>query len=165
MSIESWNGPGKLDFSRLVGGKLYLKNVEFWLEQAREDPTFNIELLQEWKSILEAHIKHTGLRFDAAKLFGALCGEWLKSGDSSAMIQDTAGDDNTPADIGPADSEEDVNMEKKEVLDEREKLESLIFEECPLDVNALSQYLTHLFSKEEPKVALDPSTTQGILSL
>ena len=68
-----------------MGSKLNLTDLNFWLQQAKKDPSFSQEIAQGWVETLEEHIQHNVTCFDAAKLFGVLFNKWLASGDSAAL--------------------------------------------------------------------------------
>src|SRR6266542_2991954 len=84
-AIKSWTGSGAVTHEKVVGARLQLDDLEFWLQQAKKDPSFSREIAEGWADTLEQHIRHTIMRFDAARLFGMLFNEWLASGDSSAV--------------------------------------------------------------------------------
>ena len=151
-AVKSWAGSGALDASKTVGGSLNLHDLDFWLIQARKDPSFSNEVAERWASILEEHIQHLATRLDAAKLFGKLFNEWLASGDSIAVSGeldvDSVLDDGKPKDAGF----EEVG--RKEMHEQKEKLQSIIFEEPDVDIKQLKKYLKELFEPEEAAKAL-----------
>ena len=55
-----------------------------WLKQAKTDPSISQKQLAAWASNLETQLQQAVTRYDYAKLFGDLLGEWLQSGDSLA---------------------------------------------------------------------------------
>ncbi|KAG6881077.1 hypothetical protein C0993_002929, partial [Termitomyces sp. T159_Od127] len=81
-AVQSWAGSGSVDKLDSVSGKLNLANLRIWLPQAKQDPNFDMDILRSWIDTLEAHIRHSLMRFDGAKLFGSLFNEWIASGDS-----------------------------------------------------------------------------------
>lgn len=149
-AIKSWTGSGALPRgnAKIVGGKLSLGNLQFWILQAKKDPSFSRDILKEWADTLEAHIRHTLLRFDCAKLFGSLFNEWLASGDSSTIPYQAGSE----TDDGGS---EFVEVGRKEMHDQKEKLISIIFDEHPVDTQALKNYLERLFSSEDATIALE----------
>ncbi|KIM41934.1 hypothetical protein M413DRAFT_445137 [Hebeloma cylindrosporum] len=152
-AVKSWSGSGSLSEQKIVGGKLQMTNLEFWLQQARKDPSFSREIAQGWAETLEEHIRHTVMRFDSAKLFGTLFNEWLASGDSVALAyQAGPGEMDDPSGSG---SSEAVEVGRKEMFEQKETLVSLIFEDYSVDVNELNAYLADLFSSEHAKKALE----------
>jgi len=152
-AVKSWGGPGSLT-GNVVGGKLDLNNLQFWIEQARYDPSFNTELIRGWAETLETHIQHMISRFDYAKLFQMLCNEWAESRDSSALAYEGIGEENEGLN-GTSDSESEyVNVEVEDASKEKEKLLSMIFEDHPMDVDQLTAYLEELFAPEEAAKAL-----------
>jgi hypothetical protein len=152
-AAKSWSGSGSLSGLKIVGGKLEMTNLEFWLQQARKDPSFSREIAQGWAETLEEHIRHTVMRFDSAKLFGTLFNEWLASGDSVALAYQ-AGPEETDA-ASESGSSEVVEVGRKEMFEQKEKLVSIIFEDHSVDVKELNEYLTDLFSSEEATKALE----------
>jgi hypothetical protein len=142
-AVRSWSGSGMVDPSSTLGGRLNLQNLDLWMPQAKEDPSFSPDILRGWIDTLEAHIRHSMMRFDCAKLFGNLFNEWLATGDPS-----TTGDvDISPADeVVPAVSAGDGRKERQE---QKDRLSSIIFDEKVIDKEALSLYLSILFSGEE----------------
>lgn len=151
--VKSWDGPGMLTGS-VVGGKLDLNNLKFWMEQARHDPSFNIELIKGWVETLETHIQQTIRRFDHAKLFQMLCNEWAESRDSSALAYEGIGEESEELD-GIYDSESEyVTVEREDVSKQKEKLLSMSFEDHPMNADQLTAYLEDLFAPEEAAKAL-----------
>lgn len=148
-AIQSWGGSGKLDKSQVVGGKLSLHNLSFWLEQAKKDPSYDRKIVRGWVETLETHIRHTTMRFDFAKLFGNLFNEWMASGDSSTVAYQSPEEDFRKT------KEDFIEISRKEMYEQKEKLSSIVFDEKPIDTVALLAYLEDLFSGEEGRVALE----------
>ena len=156
-AIKSWTGSGAIKDNKVVGAKLQLDDLEFWLQQARKDPSFSQDIAERWADTLEQHIRHTVTRFDAARLFGNLFNEWLASGDSSAVAYQGPTDDqdlqNTDVNV-----EGEVTFEKlgrKEMYEQKEKLVSIVFDDYPIDAEKLKAYLEDLFEKEEATKSLE----------
>ena len=135
-----------------------LTNLDFWLQQAKKDPSFSREIAQGWVEILEEHIRHNVTRFDAAKLFGVLFNEWLASGDSVAIAHQAGADVNDHPNInedGASSKSSDlVEVGRKELYEQKEKFQSIVFEDHPVDVEKLKAYLEGLFASEEGAKAL-----------
>ncbi|KDR74024.1 hypothetical protein GALMADRAFT_141768 [Galerina marginata CBS 339.88] len=161
-AVKSWTGSGALDYGKIVGGKLQLTNLEFWLLQAKNDPSFSREIAEGWADTLEEHIRHTIMRFDSAKLFGNLFNEWLASGDSVALAYQAgpadAGEDNASDSDGTGS--EFVEVGRKEMYEQKEKLMSIVFEDHPVDVDELNAYLEDIFSSEEATKSLEKLRTE-----
>ena len=154
-AVKSWTGSASLSSQKIVGGKLQLVDLEFWLQQAKKDPSFSQEIAQGWAETLENHIKHNKTRFESAKLFGNLFNEWLASGDSSALsYQPEVGATPTGGDLTDIASADFVEMGRKEMHEQKAKLQSIIFDDYPVDVAQLNEYLDGLFEPEEPAKAL-----------
>ncbi|CAA7262123.1 unnamed protein product [Cyclocybe aegerita] len=153
-TIKSWTGSGGVKDSKIVGGRIQLSTLEFWLQQAKKDPSFSSEIAQGWVNTLEDHIRHNLMRFDSAKLFGRLFNEWLASGDSSAVAYQPGGEDGEVD--GSSQSSFDVaDVGRKEMHEQKEKLVSIIFEDHPVDVEELKRYLEGLFKGEEAARSLE----------
>ena len=160
-AIKSWMGSGTVmkptggsGSPQVVGGKLHLSDLEFWLQQAKKDPSFSREIAAGWAETLEQHIRHTALRFDAAKLFGTLFNEWLASGDSSTVAYQPGADD-AVSESGASSSFEFVEPGRKEMHDHKVKLESIIFDDFSVDTEKLKVYLESLFESEEATKSLE----------
>ncbi|KDR81914.1 hypothetical protein GALMADRAFT_135307 [Galerina marginata CBS 339.88] len=161
-AVKSWTGSGALNSNKIVGGTLHLTNLEFWLQQAKKDPSFSREIAQGWANTLEVHIRHTIKRFDAAKLFGNLFNEWLSSGDSVALAYQAGPDDpegalETSSDVAGTQTtgSEFVEVGRKEMYEQKEKFVSIVFDDHPIDVEKLKAYLEGLFESEEGTKALE----------
>ncbi|KAG6841514.1 hypothetical protein C0991_010128 [Blastosporella zonata] len=145
-AVKAWSGSGSVDRQSNLGGKLNLANLSLWLPQAKQDPNFSPGILKGWIDTLETHIRHSMMRFDCAKLFGNLFNEWIASGDSSTAL------------ASPADDTNSVGSEKvgrQEMHDQLDRLTSIIFDDATIDISALEDYLSSLFSGEEAKKALE----------
>jgi hypothetical protein len=156
-AIKSWTGSGAVKSDKVVGAKLQLGDLEFWLQQAKKDPSFSREIAERWADTLEQHIHHTITRFDAARLFGNLFKEWLASGDSSAVAYQGPSDDQDLQDTS-SNPETETAFEKlgrKEMYEQKEKLVSIVFEDLPIDVEKLKAYLEKLFESEEAAKSLE----------
>jgi hypothetical protein len=149
-AVKFWSGSGSLSEMKIVGGKLQMTNLEFWLQQARKDPSFSPEIAQRWSETLEEHIRHTVMRFDSAKLFGTLFNEWLASGDSVALAYQAG-----PEEVDTVSESDFVEVGRKEMYEQKEKLVSIIFEDHSIDVKELNAYLGDLFSSEDATKALE----------
>ena len=154
--IKSWSGSGSVNDRKIVGGKLNLTNLDFWLQQAKKDPSFSLEIAQGWVETLKEHIQLNTTRFDAAKLFGVLFNEWLGSGDSVALAYQAGADDENLPDIASDGASSDfVEVGRKELYEQKEKFQSIIFEDHPIDAEKLKAYLEDLFASEEGAKALE----------
>jgi len=165
-AVKSWMGSGTVMKStpshggsgkQIVGGKLQLSDLDFWLQQAKKDPGFSREIATGWADTLEQHIRHTALRFDAAKLFGTLFNEWLASGDSSTVAYQAGADDaaSESGETTASSSFEFVESGRKEMHEQKAKLESIIFDDVSVDAEKLKAYLEGLFESEEATKALE----------
>ena len=148
-AIKSWTGSGAVKDDKIVGAKLQLDDLEFWLQQARKDPSFSREIAEKWAETLEQHIRHTITRFDTARLFGKLFNEWLASGDSSAVANQGPSDDQDLQDTNPEDESTFEKLGRTEMYEQKEKFVSLVFEDYPINVENLQDYLQELFNSSE----------------
>jgi hypothetical protein len=156
-AIKSWTGSGAVKHDKVVGARLQLDDLEFWLQQARKDPSFSQDIAERWADTLEQHICHTVTRFDAARLFGNLFNEWLASGDSSAVAYQGPTEDQDLQDTD-ANAEVETTFEKlgrKEMYEQKDKLVSIVFDDYPIDVEKLEAYLANLFRSEEATKGLE----------
>lgn len=162
-TIQGWKGSGSTDTtSTLIDGKFTLNNIDYWLRQARHDPAFSTDVLLGWLASLENHIKQLAMRFDCAKLFGELFNEWLVSGDSSTapgldagLDDDGAGARKEKRKVDVEEEEGFVDVGRREKVEQKERFASLVFEEHPVDTNALRKYLEELFESPEATKALE----------
>ncbi|KAJ7067929.1 hypothetical protein C8F01DRAFT_581678 [Mycena amicta] len=141
-AIREWRGSGAVDYDTILAGKLDLASIDLWLLQARKDPGFSPDVVRDWADCLEAHIRHSMTRFEFAKLFGSLFNEWLASGDSVTSKDSSL--DSPPKDQS---AEDFVEVGRREMFEQQERLKSLIFQPKTIDTAALSQYLSDLFSE------------------
>ena len=129
--IKAWPGAWSDDFS--------LPNMNRFLEHAYRDPGFPKPVLKEWIRRAEEELAHEGTRYKFAQIFGQLLMDWLKS--KHADMESGGGDFE--------------NIGRKETVEQKEKLESLIFESKDIDVVAFEEYLRSLFSSKEAEEALE----------
>ncbi|KAF8642915.1 hypothetical protein AX16_009303 [Volvariella volvacea WC 439] len=109
-----------------------------------------------WVEALENHIKQVGRRFDCAKLFGELFKEWLTSGDSSTALPaslygsvDDSSSAKSTSNLPDAPTDDSfVDVGRIEKIKQKEKFNSIVFEDVSTDVDALKVYLEDLFSSE-----------------
>jgi len=126
-------------------------SIPRWLHQAKTDPSITAQKIQEWGNLLETHLQASVTRFNYAKLFGNLLTEWLQSGDSQAtgpVISDDSGDVEGDE---PVTTGRPVRTEK---LEQKDRIQELIFTEKPTDTKAIEEYLEGLFSTPDAKDAL-----------
>jgi hypothetical protein len=136
-AVRSWRGSGAVDPATVIAGKLDLASINLWLLQARKDPGFSPDVVKDWADTLEVHIRHSMTRFEFAKLFGGLFNEWLSSGDS--VVPQESSSRESP-------SNEFVEVGRKEMYEQQERLKSIIFESKTINTEGLLTYLTDLFS-------------------
>ncbi|KAL0951138.1 hypothetical protein HGRIS_007873 [Hohenbuehelia grisea] len=143
--VRGWAGSGGIN-NDLVGGKLDLSNLDIWIQQSKKDPSFSKDIVRGWAETLESHLRHNQTRFDFAKLFGNLFNEWISSGDSVTAAPSS--DDNKP---DATSSESFVEVGRKEMLEQKERLQSIIFEPAVVDADSIRTYLDNLFSSDDSK--------------
>lgn len=151
-AVRSWSGSGAVDNSDVIGSKLHLRDLDLWLLQAKKDPSFSVDVLNGWAEVLEAHVRHSLTRLDCAQLFGKMFNEWLASGDSSTAsnLQESLPMAFDANDEVAADEQDTfVQIGRKEMHEQKARLKSIIFQAETIDTDALSAYLTDLFSSPE----------------
>ena len=136
-AATSWSGALS---SSVINGALDLDNLELWVRQAKQDPSFDKANLERWANTLETHIRQTILRFDCARLFGNLFQEWMSSGDSA--LGSAGGQDNK-------EPSEFVEVGRKEKHEQLDRFMSFVFEEKSVDTKALRAYLDNAFSSKQ----------------
>ncbi|KIJ40904.1 hypothetical protein M422DRAFT_172975 [Sphaerobolus stellatus SS14] len=148
-AVRAWNGSGALGSDENVENKITLGNLDDLLLQAKRQPYFNKKILDKWANTLEGYIRHRTLKFEYAKLSGNLFDDWLISGDTDVMVNST--------EIAPESIEEKdfVEVGRKEMHEQKARLASLIFEERKIDEEALSSYLSGLFSHKSAIKSLE----------
>ena len=118
-----------------------------WLRQAKTDPTITTQQIHDWGNLLETHLRASVTRFDYAKLFGNLLTEWLQSGDSQATGPTISDDSDDSEGREPVAS-------RAEKLEQKDKIQELIFAEKSMNTKAIEEYLEELFSTPDAKAAL-----------
>ncbi|KAK0103301.1 hypothetical protein ONS95_005331 [Cadophora gregata] len=109
-------------------------NMVRFLEQAKFDPSVSTTIQQEWQAKLEKQLDIHSLKYEYAALYGKLVNEWL-----SANVDKTAESD---ADMGSGFE----SIGRKEMHDQRQKWEDMVFTARETDTSAIDSYLTKLFS-------------------
>ncbi|KAF4562975.1 hypothetical protein EYR40_007307 [Pleurotus pulmonarius] len=153
-AVRDWSGSGGFKdptAKQIVGGKLDLEHLDLWLRQSKKDPCFSPSIIRHWGDTLEAHIRHNLSRFKYAHLFGSLLTEWTASGDSVTGVPDVDAS-STPS--SPSSQEEFVDMGRKEMVEQMEQLQEIIFKPAAIDVPAYNSYLDNLFSTDVGKEVL-----------
>ncbi|KAF8631029.1 hypothetical protein AX15_002640 [Amanita polypyramis BW_CC] len=142
-AMRSWSGALSND---VIAGKLDLDNLELWLRQAKQDPSFQKDNLERWSNTLETHIRQTSMRFGCAKLFGNILQEWLSSGDS--VVAGVSNQENK-------NGTESTDAGRKEKHEQMERFTSIVFEEKVVDTDALRAYLSNVFSGKRARLILE----------
>jgi len=119
--------------------------------QAKKDASFSPDVLRGWTETFQTHIKHSRTRFECAKLFGNLFNEWLSSG---ASVTAGAKLNDAEVEVPHTDAEPFIEIGRKELHNQKERLDSIIFTPPIVDCTALHSYLTSLFSDEAPNGTL-----------
>ncbi|KAF4571194.1 hypothetical protein EYR36_008523 [Pleurotus pulmonarius] len=152
-AVRDWSGSGGFkdpNAKQIIGGKLDLEHLDLWLRQSKKDPCFSPSIIRQWGDNLEAHIRHNLSRFKYAHLFGNLLTEWTASGDSTSIPGVLPS--STPS--SPVAQEEPASTGRKEMVEQMERLQSIIFEPAAIDVAAYTSYLDGLFSSDAGKEVL-----------
>ena len=61
-AAKSWSGALS---NSVIKGALDMDNLELWLRQAKQDPTFEKGNLVRWADVLETNIRQTSMRFES----------------------------------------------------------------------------------------------------
>ena len=77
--------------------------------------------------------------------------EWLQSGDSQATGPVTTDDSGDAEGSEPAGTDKPVRAEK---LEQKDRIQELIFAEKPMNTKAIEEYLEELFSTPDAKAGL-----------
>ena len=133
----------RLGQEETIGGKLDPNNLRVWLDQAGVDGGVSDDIVRGWIDALEVHIKTAGQRLETAKLFGNLLNEWLVDDAAQILGDDTVEPCAEPVEVG-----------RKEMFEQRDKLEALIFDRPDIDVPALESYLADLFREPDSAAVL-----------
>ncbi|KAG9221393.1 hypothetical protein CCMSSC00406_0009842 [Pleurotus cornucopiae] len=155
-AVRDWSGSGGFKdptAKQIVGGKLDLEHLDLWLRQSKKDPCFSPSIIRHWGDTLEAHIRHNLSRFKYAHLFGSLLTEWTASGDSVTGLLDVEVPESSTSST-PTSQEEFVDMGRKEMVEQMEQLQEIIFKPAAIDVPAYHSYLDGLFSTDIGKEVL-----------
>lgn len=142
-AAKSWSGALS---NNVINGALNMDNLELWLRQAKQDPTFEKGNLDRWADALETNIRQTTMRFDSARLFSNLFQEWMSSGDSA--LGSTAGGNTR-------ESDGFVDVGRKEKQEQLDRFKSFVFEEKSIDTDALRSYLNNVFSGKHARKELE----------
>ncbi|KAF9022947.1 hypothetical protein BDZ89DRAFT_1018497 [Hymenopellis radicata] len=146
--IDNWKGLGSL-----VSAEVNLTTYKQWLHQAQNDPSITPSQVEIWANKLEKELKQAVTRYDYAKLFGDLLGEWLKSGDSLAVSQE-------PSEASSTEESAHVKGMRKERSVQQDRIQELIFEAKHMDVIAIEEYLEDLFSEPDALIELTKLRTR-----
>lgn len=112
-----------------------------FIDHAGTAPSFPKSIVDSWISAAESQIAHEKLRFEFAALFGKLLTEWLGS--------------KGRAEKPDSQPEEFEHVNRNDTREQKEKLESIIFEAKSVDVALLKEYLADLFSDKTASEALE----------
>ncbi|KUJ08149.1 uncharacterized protein LY89DRAFT_629916 [Mollisia scopiformis] len=129
---------------RIVDGvphlEVLLKNLEFFLEQAKYDPSISTTLLSDWEKSLVKTLKVRSLKYEYATLYGKLVTEWLDAEKSSDI----------PDDMSML-SEDFEKVERTAKEESRAEWEKTVFEPFETDQIAISEFLRNLFGEDGNK--------------
>ncbi|CZT00452.1 uncharacterized protein RAG0_08486 [Rhynchosporium agropyri] len=113
-----------------------LKNIRSFWRQAKVDPSISPAIQQGWQSKLEKQLDIQSLKYEYASLYGQLVNEWLSANTNREQT----------------DSNLDGSFEtvgRKEMHDQRQKWEDMVFNVRNTDTKAFEQYLKKLFSSSK----------------
>ncbi|KAL2070920.1 hypothetical protein VTL71DRAFT_13946 [Oculimacula yallundae] len=130
-------GLGSLDDNTVTD----LRNIRRFWRQAKLDPSISTAIQQGWQSKLEKQLDVQSLKYEYAALYGKLVNEWL-----SINVDQPEGDSDSDSGF--------ESVGRKEMHDQRQKWEDMVFNARETDTEAFEKYLTTLFhSSKEAKSA------------
>ncbi|KAF5349245.1 hypothetical protein D9756_009471 [Leucocoprinus leucothites] len=143
------------DEPRLIDGSVNIDDLGVWLARVRTDPNFDKNIVKEWITALETHIKQGERKLEFARLCGQLYTDWLECGDAVTVRSDVS---------GPLPSQdttkEDVKQEGRQEMHEQvARLRSIIFQPTNMDTEALEAYLSNAFSSKAAQTVLEDMRT------
>jgi hypothetical protein len=118
------------------------ENIERFLAQCRYDPSISQSLIRGWQTKLEDALDVQSAKFEYATLFGQLVTEWIENPNDAAI--NPCGTPHQSADGEPQDSFEQIG--RKEMYEQRQQWESIVFKESTSNPAAITRYLQGLFS-------------------
>ncbi|TVY45405.1 hypothetical protein LSUB1_G000775 [Lachnellula subtilissima] len=148
-NIEKLPTMGDIDRNTLIS----IENIRRYLEQSQYDPSVSDELLTDWKSKLEKELDVHSFRLEYASLYGRLVTECLSVSDETVM-------ETLEYSIDGSGFE---SIGRKEMHEQREKLEEYVFKPMATDTEAINKYMTSLVDKPKESqsafVAFKEATT------
>lgn len=131
----------------------YLTNIEYFLQQAENDPGIGSSSLSEWERKLTKSLETESVKFEYAELFGKLLTEWVGSPSSQEGMSKKVDGHDSEASSSRKKSE---NVGRKELHAERAKFEAYVVTPNETDPVAIEAYLEELFSlSKEAKSQLE----------
>ena len=116
-------------------GNISQKNIKYFLQQSRHDPSISLSLLKEWRISLEQALDIRSRRYEHAALFGRLVMQWLQNPSLSPSNGSSSEVDDPFEHVG-----------RKEMHEQRREWESIVFAEISKsDPTAIETYLENLF--------------------
>ncbi|TKX20129.1 hypothetical protein C1H76_7629 [Elsinoe australis] len=120
-----------------------LSNIELFLKQAEHDASVPSTTILQWQNELEKLLYVRSSKYAFSSLFGQLVTEWLDNPNEANRQLSSASED------------EDMDFEpvgRKEMYEQRQIWESIVFTERKVDEEALEDFLTQLFGSNKPAV-------------
>jgi hypothetical protein len=130
--------------ARPAGNKQKIKLYEQFLQLAENDPSVSNNVIDGWTKALAQGFERQEQQQRFGELFAKLLQEWLKTGDEKMAPGLQASADGTFEKIG-----------RKEMHEQREKFEELVFTPNDTDVAAIEKYLQDLFSGTDDDKAVE----------
>lgn len=100
--------------------------------QAKFDPSVSTVIQQQWQAKLEKQLDIHSLKYEYADLYGRLVNEWLLAHVDKSEVEGTGSGFE--------------NVGRKEMHDQRQKWEDMVFNARDTDTDAIESYLTKLFN-------------------
>jgi hypothetical protein len=110
-------------------------NIRHFLLQSKFDASISDEVLQEWVTQLERKLAHMSVKYEHATFYSDLVSEWISSVSGSTV---ESGDQSNFETVG-----------RKEMHEQRDTWESLVFSAADVDPDKVEVYLDRLFSKNK----------------
>lgn len=131
----------------------YLTNIEYFLQQAENDPGIGSSSLSEWERKLTKILETEAVKFEYAELFGKLLTEWVGSPSNQEGKSKKVDE---PGSEASSSREKPEKVGRKELHEERAKFEAYVVTPNETDPVAIEAYLEELFSlSKEAKSQLE----------
>ena len=136
---------------------LHLANLELFIHQAKHDPSVSPALLRHWKNRLEHELDVVSVKYEYAALFGKLVIDWIKNPNAATTAPgESVADSDSPGE----ESKAYERIGRKEMHEQREVWESLVFAKKQVDQTKIEAYLNDVFETSVQKKKAKKSPLQ-----